>query len=315
MAAVTQDKSAQISRFSYLLDNERFLGSAMLLPAIIFIIVLVGFPVVLAIVYAFSNITTGNPTVHFVGLETFQRVIADKTFQRALLNTIFITFCSQALVVILSNILALALKQNFRGKWFFRFLILLPWATPIALGAVNWLWMLDTLYSPIDWVLRGVGLLGHRGALLGSASNMYWLAKEPLALASIILVYTWRILPLATVINLAGQTSIPKDIQDAVAVDGVGFWREYFEVTLPLLRPIIAVAVLFGVIFTFTDMTVVYVLTGGGNNTQMLASWAFYKGIQGGDLAQGAAIALFFLPVLLAVVFVTLRIAQRSELT
>jgi multiple sugar transport system permease protein len=132
---------------------------------------------------------------------------------------------------------------------------------------------------------------------------------------SIIMVHVWRMLPLATVILLAGLTSIPQDIKDAVAIDGVGFWRELFEVTLPLLAPISAVAVLFGTVFTFTDMTVVYVLTRGSNNTHVLASLAFFKGIMGGDLAQGAATALFLLPVLMAVVIVVLRVARRSELT
>ena len=136
-------------------------------------------------------------------------------------------------------------------------------------------------------------------------------------MASIIIVQIWRIVPLATVIILAGLTSIPQDIHDAAAVDGAGFWRHLFQITFPLLMPITLVAVLFGVIFTFTDLIVVFVLTRGGpyDTTQVLASWAFFTGIQGGDLAGGAAVSLFLFPVLVAVAIVFLRSASRTEVT
>jgi len=125
------------------------------------------------------------------------------------------------------------------------------------------------------------------------------------------------LLPLATVILLAGLSSIPQDIHDAAAVDGAGFWRHLFQITIPLLLPIMVVAVLFGVVFTFTDMIVIFVLTRGGpyDTTQVLASLAFFTGIQGGDLAEGAAIALFLFPLLLAAAVVFLRIARRAEVT
>ena len=133
----------------------------------------------------------------------------------------------------------------------------------------------------------------------------------------IITVQVWRILPLATVIILAGLSSIPQDLHDAAAVDGAGFWRHLFEITLPLVMPVGLVALLFGIVFTFTDLIVVFVLTRGGpyDTTQVLASWAYFTGIQGGDLAGGAAISLFLLPVLVAVAIVFLGSARRAEVT
>ena len=118
-------------------------------------------------------------------------------------------------------------------------------------------------------------------------------------------------------ILLAGLSSIPQEIHDAASVDGAGFWRREFEITIPMLRPILSVAVLFGLVFAFTDMIVIYVLTGGGpfDSTQVLASLAFYTGIDGEDLAEGAAIALFLFPLLVAVAFLMLRIARCSEVT
>jgi len=301
-------------KWRYPLDRPAILGAVMLAPAVIYILVLVAAPLVLAIAYSVSDVKVGDQSLDFVGLRNFRNVWHDPVFQESLKNTVIFTLVSQALVIVLANILALALTTEFRGKWIVRFLILLPWTTPIALGAIAWLWLLDSIFSPIDWTLREVGLLGP-GTLLGPANNLFWLAKGDLARISVIIVHVWRMLPLATVILLAGLTSIPQDIKDAAAVDGAGFWRQLFQITIPLTAPIIAVAVLFGVIFTFTDMTVVYVLTRGGpvNSTQVLASWAFIRGIQGGDLAQGSAIAIFFLPVLVAVAVIVLRLARRTE--
>ena len=115
---------------------------------------------------------------------------------------------------------------------------------------------------------------------------------------SVILVHTWHMLPFATVILLAGWTAIPQGHPRGRAVDGAGFFRTLFQITLPMLRPIINVALLFGIVFTFTDMTVIYILTRGGpyDTTQVLPSLAFFTGILGSDLAEGAAISLFLLP-------------------
>jgi multiple sugar transport system permease protein len=131
----------------------------------------------------------------------------------------------------------------------------------------------------------------------------------------VIAVHVWRLVPLSAVIILAGLVAIPKDIDEAARVDGAGYWRRMLEVTIPLTLPVVAVAALFGAILTFTDMTVVYVLTRGGptNSTQVLASWAFIRGIEGGDVAQGAVVALFLFPLLLAAAIAILRAVRRME--
>ncbi|UCG39790.1 MAG: sugar ABC transporter permease [bacterium] len=284
-------------------------------PAVIYIALLVGIPFLLAVFISLSDATTGDPSLDYVGISNFRTVIGDPVFRQSLKNTFIFTFASQALVLVMSKILALALMKEFRGKWLVRFLILLPWTAPIALGTIGWLWMFDSIFSPMDWVLRYVGLLGRPGALLGVNSNLYWLGIPGLAMASVTVVHAWRMLPLATVILLAGLTAIPKDILEAAEVDGAGFRQRLFSIIIPLLLPIMSIAVLFGVVFTFTDMTVVYILTRGGpvQSTQVLASWAFFKGIEGGDLAQGAAIALFLFPVLAGVATLMLRLARRTE--
>ena len=301
----------------YFWDRERILAPLMIAPAILYIVLLVGIPFFMAIYLSLSDATTGDPNLSFVGLRNFKAVLRDPVFLKSLKNTFIFTFVSQIFVLILSKILALALLKDFRGKWLVRFLILLPWTAPVALGTIGWMWMLDSIFSPIDWMLRYLGLLGTPGAILGANSNLYWLGVPSLAMLSVIIVHTWRMLPLATVILLAGLTAIPQEILDSAEVDGAGFWRRLFQIMIPLLFPIIAIAFLFGIVFTFTDITVVYILTQGGpiHSTQVLASWAFFKGIEAGDLAQGAAVALFLFPVMAGVAALILRFARRTEVT
>jgi len=301
---------ARTGRLSFLLDREEWLGPLMIGPAILYIVLLLGFPFFLALYYSVSDITVGSRSLNFVGLKNFASVIGTAKFQTSLKNTFIFAFGSQVLVLVLANVLALALLRDFKGKWLVRFLILLPWVAPISLGTIGWLWILDSIYSVINWTLQAVGLIRPDNWPM-------WLGVPHLAMGSVIAVHVWRLLPLATVILLAGLTSIPKDIHDAAAVDGAGFWRHLFQITVPLVLPIMLVAVLFGVVFTFTDMIVIFVLTRGGpyDTTQVLASLAFFTGIQGGDLAEGAAIALFLFPLLVAAAIVFLRVARRAEVT
>jgi multiple sugar transport system permease protein len=289
-----------------LADRDDVLAWVFLLPSVVYIIALVAIPFGLAIAFAFSDVTAGDPSFDWAGLSTFRRALADPVFWRALGNTFVFTAASMALIVVLGKILANILVADFRGKWLVRFLVLLPWTTPVALSTVAWLWTLDSIYSPIDWVLRQLGVID---------GNTYWLGRPGLAMASVVAVHVWRLTPLAAVIIMAGLVAIPKDLDEAARVDGAGWWRRMLEITIPLTLPVVAVAALFGAILTFTDMTVVYVLTRGGptNATQVLASWAFIRGIEGGDVAQGAVIALFLFPLLLAAAVAILRAVRRME--
>jgi len=289
--------------------RQHWLGPAMLLPAIFYVVALVGVPFLLAFYYAVGDVKVGSTDYHFVGLHNFASVLENPAFRRALRNSIVFTFCSQVLVLIGGNVLAIVLKDAFRGRRLLRFLILLPWVAPVSIGTIGWKWLLDSLYSVINWTLIHLHLVD-------KFSPPMWLGQPTLAMISVILVHTWHVLPFSTVILLAGWTAIPRDIPEAAAVDGAGYFRTLFQVTIPMLLPIINVALLFGTVFTFTDMTVIYILTRGGpyDTTQVLPSMAFFTGILGGDLAEGAAISIFLLPVLVLVAWRMLRTAHRTEM-
>ncbi len=297
-------------RRAALADRPEWLGPLMIAPAVLYIVLIVGVPFVLALYYSVSDISMGSRTLGFVGLRNFASVVETTKFQTSLKNTFVFAIVSQVLVMVLATVLALALSRDFPGKWIVRLLLLLPWVAPISLGTIGWLWILDSTYSVINWTLEALGLIRAEGWLM-------WLGVPYLAMGSVIAIQVWRILPLATVILLAGLTSIPHDIHDAAQVDGASFWRHLFQITVPLVRPIMLVAGLFGLVFAFTDMIVIFVLTRGGpyDTTQVLASLAFFTGIQGGDLAEGAAVAVFLFPLLVAVAVLFLRVARRSEVT
>jgi multiple sugar transport system permease protein len=306
-------------------ESRRVLAGALIAPAIIFILLLVGTPFVLAIYLSFTDATAGSLSGSWVGFHNFASEWHNPIFRHAVRNTVLMTLISQAIIVVCAAILSNYLARPFRGRWILRCLILLPWAAPVALGAITWLWIYDGLYSVINWVLVHGHLIGpacsvlhHWPAHVGECTKInepQWLGQQNLAFASIISVQTWRVLPFAVVIFLAGHASIPKEVDDAAKVDGATGIRKLIYVTLPLQLPIALVAVLFGIVFTATDMAVVYILTNGGpfNSTQVVTTWAFQQGIQGGSLGEGAAVSLFLLPVLAIVAITMLFFARRAE--
>ena len=280
----------------------------MLAPALVYIMLLVGLPFLLALVLSVTNSSAGSLDFSFVGLQNFRSVIQNPVFLRALRNTFVFTLVSQVAVITLGNILARALMKSFRGKSIVRLLILMPWAAPISLATLGWLWIFDSTFSVINWMLKALGWLG-------PGQWYYWLGDTTLGMVAIITIHVWRMLPFSTVILLAGLTSIPKEVHEAADIDGAGPFAKAFQVTLPMMLPIVTVAVLFGAVFTFTDMSVVYLLTRGGpyNSTHVLASLAYQEGVLGGDVGRGAAVAIFLVPVLVVMAILMLRASRRAE--
>ncbi len=322
-----------------LFEQRRFLGPALIAPAVLFIAALVGAPLLLAIYLSFTNAHSGSLSGDFVGFANYTHEWRNPVFQDALKNTVLYTVVSQIIVLVGAGLLAHALIKPFRGRWFLRLLVLLPWAAPVALGTIGFLWIFDSLFSVVNWttvhdLMPGGGHLYLYKIVnfvlardfwpafvqinpIDPLSPPQWLGQTELAKAAIIGVHSWRILPFATVIFIAGIASIPTEVQDAAKMDGATGLRKFFYVSLPLQLPIATVALLFGVVFTATDMAVVYILTHGGpfNSTHMLTTWAFDTGINSASLGPGAAISLYLLPVLGAVAILMLRFARRAEVS
>jgi multiple sugar transport system permease protein len=310
MVSIAEPIAAKpVSRFRFLLDRRDVLGSVLVAPAVLYVLLLVGIPFLLAVYYSVSAYTIYNPSWRFVGLTNFIQVVHNPVFLHTLGNTFLFTFGSQALGLILGKFGAFLLLRPFPGRKIVRALIILPWVVPIALATVAWQWMFDSLYSVINWSLIALGIITR-----AEAPN--WLGTPHLAMLCVIVVNAWRFFPFAIVIFLAGITSVPQDVIDASIVDGAGFWRRNYQIIMPMILPIVAIGLIFGIVFTFTDLSIVLLLTNGGpvGTTSVLGFEGYQVGIVSGDVAHGAAISLFMLPVLFVVVIGMLRFIRRREI-
>jgi multiple sugar transport system permease protein len=307
MTAITE--FAPRPKYRFLLDRSELLGPLFIAPAIIYVVVLVGLPFVLAVYYSISAFTIFDPSYRFVGAKNFYDILQSEVFRRTLANTFIFTIGAQVIGLLLGKFAAMLLMQEFRGRGLARALVVLPWAVPVSLATLAWLWMFDSLYSVINWTLALFGLID-------PMNRPQWLGQEDLAMIAVTVVHAWRLFPFGVVIFIAGFTSVPKDVLDAATVDGAGFWRRNYQIILPIIMPIVVIALIFGTVFTFTDLSVVYLLTKGGpiNSTQVLGSLAFQVGILSGDVAHGAAICLFLFPFLLIGVIVLLRALRQREI-
>jgi multiple sugar transport system permease protein len=309
-------------RWSGLLEERRVLAVVLIAPAIIYVLVVVGVPFGWAIYLSFTDAIAGSLSGSWVGFDNFRDVWSDPNFRNALENTLIITFVTQVIVVVAAAILSHYLVRDFRGKWFVRFLVILPWAAPVALSTIGWLWIFDSLFSIANWTLVKLHLTGPVCWMFGveGCSDLnppQWLGRSNMAMVALIIVNAWRILPFAVIIFIAGLASIPTEVEDAAKIDGATGFKKLWYVTLPLQLPIALVAVLFGIVFTAGEFAVVYILTQGGpfNSTQVLPTWAFQVGVNSGSLGQGAAISLYLLPLLAVVTVFMLFFARRVQVS
>lgn len=287
---------------------EQFVAAALVSPAILYMLAFLGYPFALAVYFSLSDAQVQQNVGAFVGLENFADVIGDDTFQRALLNSFLFTFGSFVGKAILGTTLAFLLLRKFPARRVLRGFLMLPWTLPIALSVLMWKFgMFDPQFSVVNWL----------GIRLGIVHLPYpnWLGDPLFAFISVMTVNIWRGFPFTAIIVLAGLTSIPPEIIDSAKVDGANFWVRWNRVMVPMIMPILFVGLLFDVVFTFTDLSVVQLLTAGGpiNATDILPTLAYRTGILGGNLGRGAAIALFMFPLLLLAIVGMLRFLKRRD--
>ena len=280
-------------------------GYLLVLPAIVYVLALIGFPLALGTWYSLTNTTVAQPGT-FVGLQNFIDVAKDPTFRLAVRNTLIIGIIATAAKITLSVALAFLMLGAFPGRGILRILFVLPWTIPIGLSTIAYKWMFHSQYSVVNWILINLGIVDQ---------GIQWLGTSVPAMAAVIFVSTWRAVPFGAITVLAGLTAIPTEVIEAARIDGAGWWARFTKVIVPIIAPILFIALLFDLIFTLTEITVVFVLTGGGpvDQTQVLANYALQVGVYGGQLGQGAAIALYLVPVLLILTILSLRkIGQRE---
>jgi multiple sugar transport system permease protein len=286
-------------------------GYALLAPAALYVLLLVGAPFLFSLYLAVSDANVGDPVARFIGLENFRSAWEMDTFWIALQNSVVFLVVAAVLKSALGTALAFLLLQDFRGKKLVRGLVVIPFTLPIAISVLSWKWMYDSQFSVINWVLSRLGLIGQ----FGTEGWPIWLGNPKLALLACIIVNVWRTFPFSAIVLLAGFTSVPSEVLDAAKVDGCNFFQRFRNIVVPMIAPILLIGFLFDTVFTLSDLSVVYLLTQGGpgNATKILPVLAYQVGIQAGNLGRGAAIALFLVPLLAPALILVLRNLKRRE--
>ena len=302
---VTVRKAPGPRRLGQLLEREHILAGILLAPTLVILTLFIAYPFVLGIWLAVSDKVVGRPG-SFVGLDNFRVNLDDSIFLRAFQNTFVYTFIATFFKLILGMLAALLLNHHFRGKRIIRASMLLPWIVPTVLSTLAWQWMFDATFSVFNWVLMNAGLISKR---------ILWLGDGTMAMGCLILVNVWRGMPFFAITLLAGLQTVNPDLHEAAEIDGANAWQRYWRVTLPLIKPIMLVVVLFSMIATFADFQLIYVLTRGGpySSTHVFGTYAYEIAMRAAKLGQGASISLFLFPFLLTIIVFQLWYIRRSD--
>jgi len=289
-----------------LFDWKPLLVVLCLLPAIGLLMVFLTYPLGLGIWLAFTDTTIGR-SGQWVGFENFEYLFEEPIFWNAVFYSVFYTAVATVGKFGLGLWLALLLNNHVPFKSLLRAIILLPWIVPTVLSAIAFWFIYDAQFSVISYLL--VDVLGWRETninFLGEPWNARW---------SLIAANIWRGIPFVAISLLAGLQTISPSLYEAALLDGASPWQRFRYITFPMLLPILAIVMTFSIIFTFTDFQLVYAITRGGpvNSTQIMATLAFQRGIPGGQLGEGAAIAVSMIPFLVfATLFSYFALARRK---
>ncbi|HEX5957520.1 MAG TPA: sugar ABC transporter permease [Hyphomicrobiaceae bacterium] len=281
-----------------LLDYKPFLVAICLFPALGLLLVFLTYPLGLGFWLAFTDAKIGRDGI-YVGLENFSSLAQDPIFWLSVFNTIFYTALATVLKFGLGLWLALLLNEHLPLKSLIRAIVLVPWIVPTVLSAMAFWWIYDPQFSIISYFFTDVISLREQ--------NFDFLGEPWPARLSLIAANVWRGIPFVAICLLAGLQTISPSLYEAAMLDGAGAWQRFRHVTMPMLMPVLSVVLTFSVIFTFTDFQLVYAITRGGpaNATHLMATLAFQRGIPGGQLGEGSAIAVAMIPFLVAATLIS----------
>jgi N,N'-diacetylchitobiose transport system permease protein len=281
----------------------------LLLPAMTIIAGLVGYPLGRTIWLSFTDTRLGdliNGTSTWVGLDNYKQVFTDPQLRSSLVNTVVFGSACVVGTMALGMAVALLLNQRLRFNWFFSLAVLLPWAVPALAASSVFKWLFDDRYGFVNWALVKLGFHHFQ--------DYAWFADRNSAYVAMFVVVVWQSFPFIALSLLAGLQTIPKDTLDAAAVDGAGALQRFRLVTLPLLRPVLAVLVIFSTIWDFRIFDQVYVLAQGvpDRAADTAAVTGYREAFALGHFGTGAAIAVVLFCVLLALSIAYLRLIGKE---
>jgi len=294
-------RSAETARARVRRRDAR-LAYLMLAPAVLLLIVVLGYPVAWEVWISLTDFSPQNDGgARFVGLANYQRLLQDPSIGAAALTTVGYAIATSAAKLVLGVGFALLLARPFPGRGVAFVAIFLPWAYPAGVSVIGWFWTLNpnaaTAYSDV--------MAAARNAVDGAAGRGAW------ALSSVALFNVWRGGSFMGIFLLAGINAVPPELFEAALLDCRSAWRRFWLVTVPLLRPFLAMAVFLSLTSAFWDLANVWSLTGGRVAFPVIGTLAYWMAILGGQFGPGAALSLTMVPPLLAVLWLLFRLLDR----
>lgn len=304
---MTNASSAPARRRSSSLRREHWLQLGFAVPAALYLLLFFGYPIVQNAIMGFQEYTTATfytGEAPWVGWANYERIVTSPQFGRVLLNTGLFTAVSIGAQFVLGMALALFFRRRFPLSGVIRALLLLPWLIPLIVSASVWRWMLDKDSGVVNEILT---------LITGTDVAIGWLTDVNIALPTIILVNIWLGIPFNLTILYSGLQDVPEELYEAASLDGATGWRAFWHITLPLLRPVTAVVLILGVVYTLKALDVILGLTGGGpaGATQTLSTESYRLSFGQFDFGGGAAVANIL--ILISLVFAGLYLLANRK--
>ena len=287
--------------------RESLTGAVFVYPGLIYILAMIGYPVVYNFIISFQNIdvmNVRNATHEWVGFANYLSVWNDGILPQVMVQTFVFTFWCIVFQFSLGLLLAVFLNNKFRGAKQVRGLLLVVWVVPMTVSALIWKFMFQTNGGLINTILGAVGI-----------APVQWLVNGGTAMFCLIFTNCWVGIPFNMILLTAGLKGIPDDIYESASIDGANTIQKFFRITLPMLRPAIMSVLILGIIYTFKVFDLVYVMTSGGpmNQTELLSTYAYRLSFTEYQFSEGAAVSTVLFLCLMVVAIIYLALIRKDE--
>lgn len=291
------------------LFKHDMIGYMFVLPAFIYMIYFVGYPIVSNIILSLQDVTVQTlkqDIKPFIGLKNYIELFKDPVLMTSLKNTFIFTICSLLFQFIFGFALAIFFNKNFAFAKPIRGLLMMPWMIPITITALMFQFVFGTDVGILNHALQGLGLIKDR---------IDWLTSTNTAMFSIIFTNIWIGIPFNMILISTGLTTIPKELYESAAIDGANKFKTFTKITVPLLRTTIESVLILGFIYTFKVFDLVYVMTGGGpvNSTHVLSTYSYKLSFELFKYSKGATVANILFAILFVVSIIYLKFVYTDK--
>lgn len=287
--------------------RERLLAWLLIVPSFVVVFALILVPIVRALWMSLHRIDLKRPALGqpFIGLENYVDIFQDPYFWASIGRTLYFMGVSIVLELVFGIAIAILLNQRFHGRWLLRALVLIPWALPITIDAIMWKWIFNPTYGALNSLLYQLGLI---------QEYRTWLSTPWSAMNVVILADVWKVTPVVILLTLAALQTIPPELYEAAMVDGAHAWSRFWRVTLPLLRPTLAIVLVIRSMDAFKVFDIIYIMTSGGpsDGTKVIAYYTYLEAFSFLRMGRGAALAWVITAIIAVMAFVYVRLVNRK---